>query len=180
MEPCHFLEKGVKAVGSSLNPVVSCIHNDPRYDVKFRVRKMMCKKKTREHCCSYNTEDVAANDPSNRFDCPEASDGRKVLRHIKRNASNYASFLELRESSHDLKTPVDLVLGMVRPNHSLTTAGLIHAIIQMEGLLETFLHSLTSTGRYDLVPYIEEGIKELQNIRSTANRARRLSLELNK
>ena len=180
MSPWHFLEKSVEAVGSSLNPVVSYVHNDPRNDVKFRVRKKMCKKKMCEHCCTYNIQNVAANDPSNWSNCPEAFDGRKLLRHIKRNASYYASFLELRGSSHDLKTSVDLVLGMARPNHSLTTSGLVHALFQMEGLLGTILHGLTSVSRYELVPYIEEGLKELQNIRSIANHARRLSLELNK
>ena len=75
MEPWHFLEKSVKVFGSSLNPVVSHIHNDPKNDVKFRVRKTMCKKKTCEHCCSYNIQNVAADDPSNWSDCPEAFDG---------------------------------------------------------------------------------------------------------
>ena len=180
MEPNHFLEKGVGIVGESLNPVVSHVHNDTRNQVSFRVRKKTRKHKTHEHCCTYTMEDIPVGDPSNYTECPEAFDGRYILKHMQTNAAHYASFLDIRRgSSQSLKTSIDVILGCIprKQNRSLTTDGLVHTLFYMEGLLETFEEGLQSTGRYNLAAHVKEGIGELSYIRTSAERARRLSLE---
>ena len=182
MEPNHFLEKGVAIVGKSLNPVVSSVHKDPSNEVKFCVRKKTDKKRTDRDCYTYTMKNLPASNPSDQWKCPEAFDGRNLLRHVRKHAPEYATFLDIRGSSHDLKMAIDLILGRIprRPNHSLTTAALVHTLFHMEGLLEMFVRGLGSIGRYNLADEVNEGLKELRDIRNKACNARQLSLELTK
>lgn len=165
-----------------MNPIVSFLHNDPSSEVKFRVRKKTGKQKTQSGSYTYEMRDIPASDISDSYAWPEAFDGRNLLRHIRRYAPNYGSFLDMRGSSHDLKNSIDLILGMIprRLNHSLTTAALTHALFYMEGLLEIFVDGLMSANKPVLAAHVKEGMNELKSMRNTANCARRLSLELTK
>ena len=182
LEPNHFLEMGVNIIGKSLNPIVTSLHKDPRSKVKLYVRTKTGKQKTQKGCYTYRTRDVPVSDPSNNHKYPEAFDGRILLRHIRKYAPDYASFLDIRGSSHDLKTPIDVILGIIprRLNPSLTTAALGHTLYYMESFLEIFDHGLESAGKHALAVCVKEGMNELKCVRNTANRARRLSLELAK
>ena len=179
LEPKYFLERGVDIMGKSLNAIVTFLHNDPGSGVKLNVRTKTRKQKMHNSCYIYEARDIPVTDPSNGHWCPEAFDGRILLRHIRKHAPDYASILDIRGSSYDIKKPIDLILGMIprRINPSLTTSGLVHTLFHMEGFLEIFFEGLESNGRHALAVYVKEGIDELKNIRNTATHARRLSLE---
>ena len=175
--PNNFLEKSVDVMGNSLNPLVSEVHDDPKNDVKFRIRKKIHEKKL-NHCRTTVTKDVAVSQPCK---CPEAFDGRAVLRHMRYYVSCYASAIDYHGGSNDLKILIDRILGRVprKRNHSLTWDALLNTLFDMRSLLEIIADALQDAANFKLSEQIKIGVRELQHITQCSTRAqscvRRLS-----
>jgi hypothetical protein len=179
-DPSYFLEKGVDAFGRALNPVVSAVHNDPKNDVKFRVRRKIDKQKPTKHRRTITTEDVPVSDPQDREQFPEAFTSRLLLQHMRKNAPFYTDFLSLRGSTNELRTPIDLVLWRIPRMRipSLTSQAVVHTLFHMEGFLDLVTDGLESSEKFSLASDVKGGMSELRDIRNSADHARRLSLEL--
>ena len=167
----HFLEKSVDAIGTALNPLVSNMHDDPNNDVKFRTKKKVYDIKSR-HIRTTVTKDVPVSNPAKS---PEASDGRKVLKHMCQNYRQYADALNYQSSS-DFKTMLKQIIGRVptRRNHSLTWDSLFNTVYHMRNLMEIIGECLEQTDKFTLADHAQDGGKRLREIAESANQAYKL------
>ena len=166
----EFLEKGIKAIGESLNPLVSDMHNSSRNEVKFRTKKKVFKRRR-----TTITEDVAVSNPSNSQLCPEAFDGRPILKHICHYYRQYADMIDY-ESSFDFKMKIKEIIGRIpkRPNPSLTWDVAIDTIYRMASFVEVIVEGLHNAANSTLAVSISGGVETLRDIAERANEAREL------
>lgn len=181
-DPHHFVEKGIESVGKTLNHIVSDMHHSPRSDVKFHTRKKTSVKK--EKCrCMWETEDVPVLDPSDSLQCPEAFEGRNVLRHMRRgsNFHEYAALLDYRDP-REFKSGIDQVLGRIpgRRNPLMTWDILFDTLSRMKNFLLNATDGLERTNKHILATKIKNGMEDLDDIIENANQAQELSSLLTK
>ena len=164
----HFLEKSVDAVGEALNPLVSDVHNDPNNSVKFHTKKKVYDAKEKRRRTTV-TEDVPVSNPAST---PEASDGRKVLKHMCQNYREYAALLDFK-SSFTFKSYMKQILGRIpkRRNPSLTWITLFDTLYRMQRFLENIGECLESTDKFALAGFACDGAKRLREITEGANQA---------
>ena len=176
-DPCHFVEKGIESVGKTLNRIVSTVHHSPQNDVKFHTRKKIYvkKEKCRRMC---ETEDVPVLDPSDSLQCPEAFEGRNVLRHMRRgtNFHEYAALLDYRDP-RVFKSGIDQVLGRIpgRRNPLMTWDILFDTLSRMKNFLLNATNGLERTNKHILATEIKNGMEELDDVIDNANQAQELS-----
>lgn len=164
----HFLEKSVDVIGTALNPLVTNMHDDPNHDVKFRTKKKVYDIKLRDRRTTV-TEDVPVPNPANS---PEASDGRKVLKHMCQNYRQYADALNYKSSSN-FKRNLKQIIGRIpkRRNHSLTWDSFFNTVYYMRSFMETIGECLEETDMFAIADCARDGAKRLREIAEGANQA---------
>lgn len=178
VEPHHLLEKGIRLIGTALNPLVTEVHKNPNNSVKFCTRKKIrtIKKKNRRATL---TEDVPVDSP---MQCQEAFEGRCILRHMRqgKNFYEYADVLHYHKP-RELKSDIDQILGRIpgRRTPSLTWGSLFATLHCMESLLEKAHTGLQHANRF-LALKINEGINGLGDIIEKASHVQQLSLRSTK
>ena len=179
VEPSLLIDKGLQHIGAVLNPVVTEVHNDPSNSVKFHTRKKIhiIKDKHRRRRTTV-TEDVPVDSPSDSVRCPEAFEGRCILRHMHqgKNFYEYADELDYHKP-RELKSDIDQILGRIpgRRHPSLTWGSLFTTLNCMKSLLEKAYIGLQHANRLNLALKISEGISELDDIKK-ASHVQQLSL----
>jgi hypothetical protein len=176
-EPRQFMEKAIESVGKAMNHAVATVHHDPQNDVKFYIRKTIFVKKEK-HRRTSTTEDVPVSDPANSLQCPEAFDGRLVLRHMSRknNFHEYAALFDYRKP-RDFKSSIDQVLGRIpgRRNPLITWDILRDTLARMKDFMLNAIAGLVHANKYNLAIEISNGMEELDDITENANHAQELS-----
>lgn len=177
VEPHHLMEMAVKLIGRVFNPLVSDVHNDPGNDVKFHIKKKISTIK-QNHRRATVTEDMPVASTS-ELQCPEAFDGRLVLRHMRRvdNFHEYADALDYR-NPNDFKRDIGQILGRIpgRRNPSMTWVILFDTLYRMECFLKKAVEGLKCTNKFDLAPTISDSIQHLKDIIKKAKNAQQLHL----
>ena len=146
------------------------MHNDPRNNLKFRVRRRISKTSSRENryrrTSESVTEMVAVDDPSKS---PEAFDGRCVLRHMRSAYREYAAALEYRSSS-DFKNLLATIIYRApkKRNSSFTWRELDHTLLHMRWLIEGAIEGLENTDQFTLADKVRWGLNELKDITESA------------
>ena len=162
-----FLQKSIDVLGATLNPVVSAMHNNPGNNVKFLTKKTV-------HQCSDITvaKIVPVADPSNSELCPNAFDGRKVLKHMFHYYRSYADALDYPKSL-DFKVRVKQIIGRIpkRRNPSLTWGSVINTIFHMRCFIESIADCLEKNG---LASPLRNGTIQLLEITERVNQARKI------
>ena len=178
-EPGQFIEKAIGSIGKGLNSIVATVHHDSTNNVRFYTRKIVSVKKE-QHRRMSTTEDVPVSDPSNGLQCPEAFDGRLVLRHMSRrsNFRTYAELLDYRNPKN-FKSSIDQVLGRIpgRRNPSMTWDLLRDTLARMKDFMFNARAGLVHTNKYNLAIKISNAMEELNDITEKANKAQGLSTE---
>ena len=155
-------------MGEALNPLVSDVHNDPNNNVKFQTKKKVYDAKEKRRRTTV-TEDVPVANPASS---PEASDGRKVLKHMCQNYRQYAALLDFK-SSFTFKSYMKQILGRIpkRRNPSLTWGALFNTLYHMRTFMENIGDGLESTDKFALAGFARDGAKRLREIAEGANQA---------
>jgi hypothetical protein len=168
----HFLEKSIDTIGEVLNPLVSAEHHSPRSEVKFRTPKKVYENKRRRTTV---TEDTPVLDPANNQLCPEAFDGRQVLKHMCTYYRHYADTLNYSCSS-EFKMLIKQIVGRIpkRRNPSLTWDVLFNTLFYMRSFIEVVVEGLEDTDKLALADCTRAGINKLNDITENANRAREI------
>ena len=182
VEPPHLLDKSLQHMGAALNPLVTEVHNNTSNDVKFYTRKKIRTFKHKQRRATL-TEDVPVDFPSDNVQCPEAFEGRYILRHMRqgKNLHEYADALDYRKP-RELKNDIDQILGRIpgRRHPSLTWGSLFTTLSCMKRLLEKAYTGLQHANRFNLALKINEGINEIDEIIEKASHVQQLSLRSTK
>ena len=157
------------------------MHCSPRNDIKFHAQKKLYLKKENRRLRA--TEYVPVSDPSDSLQCPDAFEGRNVLRHMRRgiNFHEYATILDYRDPK-DFKSGIDQILGRIpgRRNPSMTWDILFDTLSRMQNFLLSARAGLERTNQYGLATEISNGIEELNDITEKASQAQEVSSLLTK
>ena len=157
---------------------MSDVHNDPRNDVKFRVRKKIYKLRTDVNRHISTTEDKAV-DPS---ECMEAFDGRRILKHLRSESAFrvYADILDI--SSSEFKKHLCEIIGRTqrRPNPSLTWPTLFDTLYRMRNFIDCVANGLEGSDKSSLAVVIQQGVNDFNDIIKNAEDAQQLLSQLTK